>query len=462
MLVARATRTFNQRRPWSRPSILASRSSSSPLAHSRPSSSSSTAPGTVPPIVGTAPDMHRHLVLHTPHPTATWPSHLDSISPLYRTLAQRWAKHPQLSKLGFAVSDAGNGPVAQPWDPNRGKFDEPPTQQGAPEESYSATLYPDFLDFPSLSLSTLDAFEAQYLALPPAPSFPISSPSPSPPSADAPSSSAAPAPSPSPRTHIYICTHTTRDCRCGDLGEPLYAALVRELERRRRRSGGKAGEGEAGLGGGELREGDDGVRVARVAHVGGHKWAANALVYREGGGCDWYGLLRADDAPKLIDLALAPSSSTEPWYARWRGRPGLSPSAVRAAYAARPEGAAVAGSKADEPRSELGDRVELGFRTFEGEEIMVAGYEGESVMETARRHSLPSILATCGGHCECATCHVHLAEGAPQPDMRDEEDEQLEFALGADDESRLACQLPVTKELGEWVAGGGRIRLPRY
>lgn len=93
-----------------------------------------------------------------------------------------------------------------------------------------------------------------------------------------------------------------------------------------------------------------------------------------------YGLLRADDAPKLIDLALAPSSSTEPWYARWRGRLGLSPSAVRAAYAARPEGAAVAGSKADEPRSELGDRVELGFRTFEGEEIMVAGYEGESVM----------------------------------------------------------------------------------
>lgn len=101
-----------------------------------------------------------------------------------------------------------------------------------------------------------------------------------------------------------------------------------------------------------------------------------------------YGLLRAEDAPKLIDLALAPSTSTtsasrsgtEPWYARWRGRLGLSPAAVRAAYAARPEGAAVAGSKTDEPRSELGDRVELVFRTFEGEEISVAGYEGESVM----------------------------------------------------------------------------------
>lgn len=56
--------------------------------------------------------------------------------------------------------------------------------------------------------------------------------------------------------------------------------------------------------------------------------------------------------------------------------------------------------------------------------------------EVAKRHSLPSILATCGGHCECATCHVHLAEDAPQPEMRDEEDEQLEFAIGADDDSR--------------------------
>ncbi|GAA5924077.1 hypothetical protein JCM3775_005589 [Rhodotorula graminis] len=450
MLVARAPRTLAHRAPRLRPSILAS--PSSPSSHSRPSSTSAPAPATVPPIVGTAPDMPRHLVLHTPHPTASWPSHLDSTSTLYRTLAQRWAHHPKLSKLGFAVSDAGKGPVDQPWDPSRGKFDVPPPPEGAPEESYSATLYPDFLDFPSLSLSTLDAFEAQYLALPPAPSFPVSS---------AASTSAPPtasSSSPSPRTHIFVCTHTTRDCRCGDLGEPLYAALVRERQRRRR-GGANAVEG------GELREGDDGVRVARVAHVGGHKWAANALVYREGGGCDWYGLLRADDAPKLIDLALAPSSSSsasEPWYARWRGRLGLSPFAVRAAYAARPEGAAVAGRKTDEPRSELGDRVELVFRTFEGEEISVAGYEGESVMETARRHDLPSILATCGGHCECATCHVHLAESAPQPDMKDEEDEQLEFALGADDDSRLACQLPVTKELGEWVAGGGRIRLPRY
>ncbi|GAA6048485.1 hypothetical protein JCM3770_003781 [Rhodotorula araucariae] len=381
----------------------------------------------VPPVVGSAPQMPRHLLIHAPHPTNTWPSHLDSTSPLYRALAQRWATHPELSKLGFGVTDAGTGPIDVAWDPKRSKLDKP--DDGPAEEVYSATVYPDFLHIPSLSMSSLAAFESTYLSLPPAPSPP---------------STNTPAPS---QTHIFVCTHASRDCRCGDLGEPLYAALVREARRRKV--------------GGELRDGDDGVRIARVAHIGGHKWAGNALVYREGGACDWYGLLRAEDAPKLLDYATS-SAPLTPWYTRWRGRVGLSPADVRAAFVARPTAGADAADKADEPRAALGDRVELAFVTFEGDEIRATGYEGESVMETAKRHDLPSILATCGGHCECATCHVHLAEGAPQPEMRDEEDEQLEFAIGADDDSRLACQLPVTKELGAWVAQGGRIRLPRY
>ena len=153
-----------------------------------------------------------------------------------------------------------------------------------------------------------------------------------------------------------------------------------------------------------------------------------------------YGLLRAEDAPKLLDYATSPSSL--PWFSRWRGRLGLSSDQVRAAYASRP--AAEAENKLDEPRHELGDSVELVFKTFEGEERRVSGYEGESVMvrfssprnrhvwddilkpdctfsqETARRHELPSILATCGGHCECATCHVLIPPAAsPAPARND-------------------------------------------
>lgn len=48
------------------------------------------------------------------------------------------------------------------------------------------------------------------------------------------------------------------------------------------------------------------------------------------------------------------------------------------------------------------------------------------------------------------------------PDLTDEEEEQLDFAMGRKDDSRLACQVPVTKALGEWVKSGGVIGLPRY
>lgn len=67
------------------------------------------------------------------------------------------------------------------------------------------------------------------------------------------------------RVHIYVCTHGSRDCRCGDVGEPLYQAINKEIARRKVRN----------------------VKVARVAHIGGHKWAGNALVYRDDGKADW-------------------------------------------------------------------------------------------------------------------------------------------------------------------------------
>ncbi|GAA5854128.1 hypothetical protein JCM8547_008239 [Rhodosporidiobolus lusitaniae] len=430
------------------------------------SSSSTSSPSSIPPVVGTAPSSPRHLLIHTPHPDSTWPSHLDSVSPLYRTLGQRWAKSDskELRELGFNFTDAGKGAERKEWDKEIGRFERP--EEGGEEEVYSATLYPDFIDFPTFSLSSLPDFEFLFTSLSPAPSL---MPSPSSP-AHAPSSTPT-----SKRTHIFVCTHSSRDCRCGDFGEPLYQALVREAKRR-------------GLGG-ELKEGEKGVRIARVAHVGGHKWAGNALVYREGGACDWYGLLRDTDASALIDIAISPSSTNQPWFARWRGRLGLSPSEVKEAYASRDytlfrDGTPKKGRK-EEVRSEVGDPVEVVFKTWEGEERRVKGYEGESLMETAKRNDLPSILATCGGHCECATCHVFIppllpspspssssslssqqptpiADLPPLPELTDEEDEQLEFAIGSNDDSRLACQIKVTKELGEWCERGGRVGLPRY
>ena len=45
----------------------------------------------------------------------------------------------------------------------------------------------------------------------------------------------------------------------------------------------------------------------------------------------------------------------------------------------------------------------------------------------------------------------------------DEELDMLGYAIGfKEGQSRLGCQIKVTRELGEWVAGGGMLGLPRY
>ena len=46
----------------------------------------------------------------------------------------------------------------------------------------------------------------------------------------------------------------------------------------------------------------------------------------------------------------------------------------------------------------------------EGNERQIEAKNGESVMETAIKNSVPGIDADCGGACACATCHVYVDE----------------------------------------------------
>lgn len=395
---------------------------------------SKTTPISVPATLGTAPAYSRHLLLRTPHPSSSWPARFESVSPLYKALGERWGKHPELKKLGFSFADGGLGEGTEKWDPYGGESE----LVSDSEEVYAGYLYPDWIPIPKLSLSALDAFEAFYLSLEPPPSSSVSPHT---------STSAV-----KPKVHIYVCTHGTRDCRCGELGEPLYQALVDEVK---------------------WRKEEHNIEVRQVGHIGGHKYAGNVLLYKDFHVSDWYGLLREGDAAQLVDLAL--STSSEPWWPRWRGRVGLSPEEAQELFKTKSPGSGLMNTsrsrmREGKPRVALGDPVELKFLTWDlEEEFLVTGFENESLMETARRNDLPSILATCGGNCECATCHVHIkptsdaaASKPPLPELSDEEEEQLEFAMGRDDTSRLACQIPVTKELGEWLAAGGTIGLPRY
>ena len=74
---------------------------------------------------------------------------------------------------------------------------------------------------------------------------------------------------------------------------------------------------------------------------------------------------------------------------------------------------------------------------------------GSTVMETAQRNSVTSIVAECGGACTCATCLVHVDETwfpAVGPPSTEEED-MLDFAFEVKPTSRLSCQIKVTEAL---------------
>ncbi len=73
---------------------------------------------------------------------------------------------------------------------------------------------------------------------------------------------------------------------------------------------------------------------------------------------------------------------------------------------------------------------------------------GLHLVELMRAHALP-VKAECGGAGVCATCHVRIPplwqDRLPQPS--DDELAKLDEIPGADECSRLACQIVMTEEL---------------
>ncbi|KAJ1825152.1 hypothetical protein GGH91_000101 [Coemansia sp. RSA 2671] len=101
--------------------------------------------------------------------------------------------------------------------------------------------------------------------------------------------------------HIFVCTHGSRDPLCGLHGGRLLKELRAVIEARRL---GKH------------------VAAWATSHIGGHKFAANAIVYPRG---DWYATwcerckgesgTPVADAETIVDAALRDSV----WWDAWRG-----------------------------------------------------------------------------------------------------------------------------------------------
>ena len=93
--------------------------------------------------------------------------------------------------------------------------------------------------------------------------------------------------------------------------------------------------------------------------------------------------------------------------------------------------------------------IKILFIEHDGSEHFVEVAGGGSVMQAAVSNGVPGIDADCGGSCSCATCHVYVDEdwwdkvGSTNPT----EEAMLSLSSERKDNSRLACQIPVTEAL---------------
>jgi ferredoxin, 2Fe-2S len=97
------------------------------------------------------------------------------------------------------------------------------------------------------------------------------------------------------------------------------------------------------------------------------------------------------------------------------------------------------------------------FIQHDGTEHLVDGEVGSSIMQTARDNLVPGIIGDCGGNCSCATCHGYIDPAwidKLQPQSEDEAG-MLDGTMNQETNSRLTCQIKLTRELDGIV-----IRLP--
>lgn len=72
-----------------------------------------------------------------------------------------------------------------------------------------------------------------------------------------------------------------------------------------------------------------------------------------------------------------------------------------------------------------------------------------NLMEVIRSYELApeGTIGVCGGMAMCASCQCYITSVHKLPIMEDEEEAMLSEAFNVSENSRLACQIPISKEL---------------
>ncbi len=93
--------------------------------------------------------------------------------------------------------------------------------------------------------------------------------------------------------------------------------------------------------------------------------------------------------------------------------------------------------------------TKINFIDFEGNTKTIDVENGLTVMEGAVQNNVPGIDADCGGSMACATCHVYVEDQWLNkiPKAEDGEVDMIDMAFEPNNNSRLSCQITVTKDL---------------
>lgn len=210
------------------------------------------------PLTARAPYYTSYLFLHTPHPPTSWPAKLQSISPLMRsaTLLMKTKEGitnflytPDNQDLSVTLLTSRKSTYMEDIHPESNWYTNP-----SKEESYPATLYrfdpivssiKRTIHIPSLTEDNLEESLLPYLD-----SLDSASED-----AQLPQTFTEVSDAERPETHIYVCTHGGRDCKCGDIGGEFMDGLISEASSLVKDSAELASK----------------IRLGEVAHVGGHK-----------------------------------------------------------------------------------------------------------------------------------------------------------------------------------------------
>ena len=74
---------------------------------------------------------------------------------------------------------------------------------------------------------------------------------------------------------------------------------------------------------------------------------------------------------------------------------------------------------------------------------------GMSLMEIIQSYEIapPGTIGICGGIAMCASCHCYINSKQKKQNISPDEEAMLSETLKVNENSRLSCQIPITKEL---------------